>query len=292
MIKFSRDRATFINIIETEINYVSMYIHNQSTFNKQLLSIINYLSYKDDEKLFEYVQYASQKLDKINDNILKFTELKYSLEKNLIEKCTLKQRKIFVNTYNKSKYKIMQDIFPYNISTRKFINSFLYQKDFVNIPFDETLLEKHIQYHNLEEKTLIISEIDNTVKLPFTINNLETILNNEPTSYSSIYEIIAKKYTIPLSYYRFSAFSRFKETYKLVVEKEHQTRKKAILLGLEMFANYNLHPAIITACKSLDELDIYLSCLEDNKLEDFPFFAIKFIGLPTTRSTLALRELF
>jgi hypothetical protein len=41
-----------------------------------------------------------------------------------------------------------------------------------------------------------------------------------------------------------------------------------------------LHPAIITACKSIDELDIYLSCLEDNQLDDFKIFDIKYEILP------------
>lgn len=284
MIKFSRDRTIFSNIIDSEINYISMYIHNQSIFSRQLLSIINYLSYKNDTNLFEYIKYASEKLDKINSNILNFTELKFSLEKILVEKCTLKQRKIFVNNYNKAKYKIMKNIFPYNVSTKKFIESFIYEKDFINISFFENSIEYYQKYSDLKENTLIISEIDKVVKLPFRIKDLENTLKAEPAKYSSVYEVIAKNYTIPISYYRFSAFSRFRETYKLVTEKEHASKKKAIPLSLEMFANYNLHPAIITACKNLDELDIYLSCLEDNKLEDFNLFDIKFIGLPTIRT--------
>ena len=40
--------------------------------------------------------------------------------------------------------------------------------------------------------------------------------------------------------------------------------------------NYNLHPAIITACKNLNELDIYIACLEDNTLDEFEFFDIKY----------------
>ena len=47
-----------------------------------------------------------------------------------------------------------------------------------------------------------------------------------------------------------------------------------------MFSNYNLHPAVITACKNLNELDIYLSCLEFNELEDFRFFKVVYDVLP------------
>ena len=47
-------------------------------------------------------------------------------------------------------------------------------------------------------------------------------------------------------------------------------QKKSIIFSLnlatELVFNYNLHPAIITACRNLDELDIYLDCLENKQL--------------------------
>lgn len=36
------------------------------------------------------------------------------------------------------------------------------------------------------------------------------------------------------------------------------------------------HPAIIASCKSIDDLDIYLACLEDNRLDSFDKFKIKY----------------
>lgn len=41
-----------------------------------------------------------------------------------------------------------------------------------------------------------------------------------------------------------------------------------------------LHPAIITACKTQDELDIYLACLDNCVLSLFDSFEIKFDYLP------------
>ena len=37
-----------------------------------------------------------------------------------------------------------------------------------------------------------------------------------------------------------------------------------------------LHPAIISACRSLDELDVYLDCLEKNEVDDFKIFKIEY----------------
>ena len=93
---------------------------------------------------------------------------------------------------------------------------------------------------------------------------------------SSINEVIEKLYTKPLDNYKFPAISRFREAYLLIRNKEKKSKTRAILFASELFANYNLHPAIITACENQEQLDIYLSCLEDNKLSDFSFFDIKF----------------
>ena len=37
-----------------------------------------------------------------------------------------------------------------------------------------------------------------------------------------------------------------------------------------------LHPAIISACRTLNELDVYLDCLDKNELEDFKIFNVKY----------------
>lgn len=46
----------------------------------------------------------------------------------------------------------------------------------------------------------------------------------------------------------------------------------------------NLHPAIIAACRNLEELDFYLDCLEGNNLKDFNAFEIRFEYAPTVKN--------
>ena len=43
---------------------------------------------------------------------------------------------------------------------------------------------------------------------------------------------------------------------------------------------YDLNPIIIAACRNLDELDIYLACMDENELSHFPCFEIKFEVMP------------
>lgn len=129
---------------------------------------------------------------------------------------------------------------------------------------------------NKKENCLVISETRSKVILPYLIDTLNKKMQNNPGKYSSIDEIIAKEYTIPLSRYKNPIVSRFREAFKLMRIKEKSSIAKAFDLGMELTFNYNLHPAIISACRNLDELDIYLDCLENEETDKFKCFDIVF----------------
>lgn len=127
-----------------------------------------------------------------------------------------------------------------------------------------------------DNDTLTISETQNTVFLPYKISDLELTLKENQKKYESIEDIINKDYTIPLSRYKNSSLSRFREAFLLMKEREKASFSKALDLALELTFKYNLNPAIITACKNLDELDIYLDCLDSTNLDNFKIFNIKY----------------
>ena len=142
---------------------------------------------------------------------------------------------------------------------------------------------------DLQENTLIISEISNKVVLPYTIEELSKFLEEKP-DYEDFNDVIDKEFTIPLKHYKYTAISRFKEGMELALKRSGLSHLKALSLSLELLANYNLHPAIITACKNIDELDIYLSCLEDDELDEFNLFNIKFEMLPQVSKNKAVAQ--
>ena len=67
-------------------------------------------------------------------------------------------------------------------------------------------------------------------------------------------------------------------------KKENQPISKALDLGLELMFKHELNPIIISACRNLDELDIYLDCLDKNELFDFNCFNIKFEVTPNIKN--------
>ena len=269
----------------------------QKMFNKQILFFFkNFMSNYEINSKCDTESEASKYLADATSILLKSNE-NLNLMKNLI--CLLDEIDISkapniktpVKKYNK-KFEISMDKIYKNTSN---IEEFIHNISMVN--FEEIL--KKDEYTNSEnnpkkenqeicsyissddldssfiENMLVISSIQNKVILPFTIKKIHKILSEDST-YSSINEVIEKLYTKPLDNYKFPAISRFREAYLLIRNKEKKSKTKAILFASELFANYNLHPAIITACENQEQLDIYLSCLEDNKLSDFSFFDIKF----------------
>lgn len=137
---------------------------------------------------------------------------------------------------------------------------------------------------NYTENTLIVSETSQNVTLPYKLSELSKILEDEPTKYSSIDEIINKKYTLPLKTFKNPTVSRFKQGFKLMREKEHSSFRAAFDLGMELVFDSNLHPAIIPACSNLEELDKYLYYMEKEETEKFDKFNIIFECPPSVKN--------
>lgn len=158
-------------------------------------------------------------------------------------------------------------------------------EDGINFEIDE---EKVIENTLEDNKTLVISEEDGKVYLPYTKEDIKKdVLQNKGAKIS---EVIDQKYVLPLDKYKNSMRARFREGYNLMYYREKKSKRSAIMLGIELMFESNLHPAIISACKTLEELDIYLDCLEDNELEKFSCFKIIYKSLPTLHKNNKAQE--
>ena len=298
MIKISREDKNSLKLLEIEKSSLKSMLIIQKNLNRQILTFLkNFfgdikinINFKSESTAFKYISEATDALGKSNENIEKINSLLEQLDKIGINLQTDKSITSKVNKYNTAFTKDVDLIYKNTNSIEEFIHkiSLLDLSKVLKEINEETIedntesSEKSLEINSETlnssyiENTLVISEMQGKVILPYTIKEINDILKEKNKEYSSIDEVIEKLYTKPIKYYRFSAIARFKEAYKLVIEKEHKSKFKALSLASELFSTLNLHPAIITACKSLDELDIYLACLEDNSLNEFPFFEIKY----------------
>ena len=162
------------------------------------------------------------------------------------------------------------EVFKYNKKfdgiSQNFIKNFIIEKEIV---------KDFMSLNNIEENdTLIISENLNKVVFPYTVTEILKVMKDN--NFKTVEEAVDAEFTKPLSYFRIQFMSRYRETLKLAIDREGYNLLDAITLATEMMGKRYLHPAIIAACKSLDELDVYLDCLDKGELEDFKVFKVKY----------------
>ena len=231
-------------------------------------------------KLSTILENLKSNLDMIKNIISTLTDLqKYVIsfqpDKINIEAITIYNS--IVNDFDKLYYQSISNINTFIFEYMDFISSL--KIPIRSIATDERK-EDDISSEIFEDnKTLLISEVKNKVFLPYKISDLQEKLNNT-TDYNNIEEMINAEYIIPLDYYKNSIISRFKETFNLMRKKENASITDSLDLSLELAFNNLLNPAIITACKNSDELDIYLDCLNSNELDKFTLFDIKYEMFP------------
>lgn len=283
MLSFSGTKD-IANLIELEKASLMSDLDIQKSFNKQVLVFM--------KKLMANIDFSTP-LDSTNQNffylnqatdVLNKTNLNINILNNLLENLAQLEKILLIsddmiNAYNCNLKSAMTSIYENTEIIEKFIRDITINNFPVELPSTSPVLTLEApavpETHTTPKKTLIISVTQEKVVLPYDSDEIEDILQKNKR-YHSFEEVVNKFYTKPISYYKFSSISRFKEAYKLVKEKEKGSTFKALSLAFELLGNYSLHPAVITACKSLDELDIYLACLDENTLDDFKFFDIKY----------------
>lgn len=143
----------------------------------------------------------------------------------------------------------------------------------IEISNKSEILDKNPNY---TENTLIISKTKGKIFLPYYLKDLELILKDSSKGYANLDEILEKMYILPYDFFKNPFIGRFREAFKLAKTKSNKSIAEAFDLAVELIFNYNLHPAIITACRNLDELDIYLDYLESGETDKFDCFNIIF----------------
>lgn len=239
-------------------------IEYKNSYEKKI-SLLN--SYNADNHLsdeIEIFQEETKKIDKIIEDINKV------LNEDSFE--TLTENELI------SDYK--------EISSNFIKNSILIEKLFLenedetaDETTDTSVISNEDNYSIESNDTLLISETLDRVILPYSNQEIKSILEQENKDFKSSDEVIFSRFTRPLSDFKHPWVSRFKETMKLA-KRCNFSKMDSITLALEMMHKRFLHPAIIAACRNLDELDVYLDCLDKNELDQFKIFKIKYKFYP------------
>lgn len=297
-----------INNFCTEINeFITLNMEMQEEYKNTLFEHISkivdipvtYAENDNSKSLVDFLNELKSNLLIVKENIIKLEKLKSNTLADISANSKLEDiENLFIEFTNLQKFLLKEDIAinKFISYSTKFVSSILGSSEnsssqissnnsnniaetteLNNIKNNiDSVILKFDNNDNLLENTLVISEMQNKVILPYNIQDLDESIKSSDKKYSSYAEVIDEVYTVPYNIYRNSTFARFREAFKLVKDKEKKSIKEAFDLGIELYLNYNLHPAIISACKNIDELDIYLSYLETNETDKFNCFNIKF----------------
>jgi len=261
---------------------LSIYLKSAKNINEMIIADyeaqdIEYLHSLND-RIYNSIKVFYKQIEKINKTI----SLLYILKRE----SNIDELKINIENYN-LEYKTIKD---------NFIEDSIYEEsvilDYIATPVKIIEKDKDIKEEKIEKKntiennsTLLISEIQNKVILPYTGDEVGKIIKSEENCYQTEQEVIDNIFTRKLEDFKDLHAARFNEAYELATKKENYSKIDGIKLGLELFGERYLHPAIIAACRNTDELDVYIDCLHKNELNEFKIFDIKYELYPMVIKT-------
>lgn len=283
-----KSQENFKNII---LNYMQNFSNSTNNINSTCANCITDFLDKTKDSLNLCNENISS-LQKLSDELDSLSKSSENNDENLNEKITN-----FNSNYNISNKLVLQN----TIKIEECLNSISKESElkFSSVNNEETKTNETIEntsnvtnqetkliYNttNYTENTLVVSETAQNVTLPYKLSEISEIIKNEPNKYSSVDDVITKKYTLPLKTFKNPTVSRFKQGFKLMREKEHSSFREAFDLGMELVFDSNLHPAIIPACSNLEELDKYLYYMEKEETYKFDKFNIVFECPPSIKN--------
>lgn len=254
------------------INYIESIKNNLLTIENNTIS---------EDEIDNYYKKLTESLDMFNAFLVKYIKnTSYAVNYNV--------HNHNINHVNESDSNIKQSNSKHNTFTLDSVNPNIFFNNTNETKLNNSFIDKMKEFdqknadNSGDNKVLLISEKQNKIFLPYTMRELIEILSTS-TRYKNVQDLIDKKYTLPLDKYKNGVISRFREAYNFMKRKERASIADSLDLALDLAFNYKLNPAIIVACKNLEELDTYLDCLELGELDKFEYFEIKYEMLPTKK---------
>ena len=122
-----------------------------------------------------------------------------------------------INSYFSTYEEIKKDIMLADIEVDRFVKRINSSNGKKSEEVSEEISDGNIQNNN----TLIISEKDNKVFLPYTVSEIQSYMEKYPKEYKSLEYVINKEFILPLDYYtKHPSLARFREAYSLIRDRE------------------------------------------------------------------------
>lgn len=284
---FNSNELYLLQNFEANLVTLNLKIAEQENKKNEVACLFDTLSKTDSVSKIDSKKDYSEEINNISEKFTKNIENLSSLKSLLIDinsdfislsrnassdeiAINLKEK---INTYFSTYEEIKKDIMLADIEVDRFVKEINFLDSSKSEEGSEKALDGNIQNNN----TLIISEKDNKVFLPYTVSEIQSYMEKYPKEYKSLEYVINKEFILPLDYYtKHPSLARFREAYSLIRDREAKSVFDALKYALNIMFKYDLNPAIISACKTEEALDFYIECLESKDLSKFNLFKIEF----------------
>ena len=156
------------------------------------------------------------------------------------------------------------------------INSSIEKTPNYNLKFNKTTGFESLTLENLQDNP-VLKICEKRVELPYTKKEIEQFMQNYPNEYKTVQDVIVKEFMINISMFnKHPILSRFREAYYLCRNKEMMSILDSFNFAKGIMFRSEINPYIIAAVKSKKQLEDYIKCLEENKLDDYTHFKIVF----------------
>lgn len=284
---FNSNELYLLQNFEANLVNINLKIAEQENKRNEVTCLFDTLSKTDSVSKIGSKKDYSEEINNISEkfakNIEKLNSLKsllidinsgfISLSRNASSDEVVINLKEKINSYFSTYEEIKKDIMLADIEVDRFVKRINSSNGKKSEEVSEEISDGNIQNNN----TLIISEKDNKVFLPYTVSEIQSYMEKYPKEYKSLEYVINKEFILPLDYYtKHPSLARFREAYSLIRDREAKSVFDALKYALNIMFKYDLNPAIISACKTEEALNLYIECLENKDLSKFNLFKIEF----------------
>lgn len=284
---FNSNELYLLQNFEANLVNINLKIAEQENKRNEVTCLFDTLSKTDSVSKIGSKKDYSEEINNISEKFAKNIEKLNSLKSLLIDinsgfislsrnassdevAINLKEK---INSYFSTYEEIKKDIMLADIEVDRFVKRINSSNGKKSEEVSEEISDGNIQNNN----TLIISEKDNKVFLPYTVSEIQSYMKKYPKEYKSLEYVINKEFILPLDYYtKHPSLARFREAYSLIRDREAKSVFDALKYALNIMFKYDLNPAIISACKTEEALNLYIECLENKDLSKFNLFKIEF----------------
>lgn len=299
----------FINSLENYIDEIHQKILEQKNKRKQVIGILKVLNIQNDaiSNASSSLNNISEIITLVNSNINSL----YTIEVDLNNICRDFTTSYVPNAFNNASDSVFDSIKTNitnystelsNIDTvleqnnQKIDNYLKENANLINTTISDVFSSKDINFTNesnnnnnvalnselyLDNPYLVVSEKEKKVFLPYKVSEINGYLEKYPNSYANFEDVVKKEFILSLDYYtKKPVYTRFRETYSLIRDREGKSILEALKYSFDLMFKDDLNPCIIAACKTQNQLDDYLTCLDHQNLDAFEHFKIQFLVNP------------